>query len=85
MIIGVLPGELTAEFGDALFFIDGVAITLFFMMIYSENITAVSNRVLKRLGYWKLISRIRRWRAKHKSRKLHAPDVNPLPPIAWRE
>jgi hypothetical protein len=72
MIIGVLPGELTAEFGDALIFIDGVALALFFMMIYFANIAAGSNRVLKRLGFWILMSRIRLWRAKHKSHKLHA-------------
>ena len=72
MVIGVLPGELTTEFGDALIFVDGVALALFFIMIYSERIAAGANRVLKRLGFWKLLSRIRHWRAEHNSRKLHA-------------
>jgi hypothetical protein len=72
MIMGVLPGDLTAEFGDALIAIDGLALALFFMMIYSEEIFAGAIRALKRLGFWKLLSRIRHWRAEHNSRKLHA-------------
>ncbi len=59
--IGVLPGAMTPEFGDALMVIDGVALGLFVLMIYAARIAAGSNRALKLLGVSILISRLRLW------------------------
>ncbi len=66
MAIGVLPGIMTPEFGDALIIIDGVVLALFFVMIYSAKIAAGSSRVFRLLGFSFLASRIRLWRSAHK-------------------
>ena len=66
MAIGVLPGVMTPELGDALFVIDGVALVLFFVVVYAEEIAAGSSRVFKLLSPSFLASRIRLWRAAHK-------------------
>jgi hypothetical protein len=57
---------MTPEFGDALMVIDGVALTLFVLMIYATKIAAGSSRVFKLLGLSILISRFRLWCLTHK-------------------
>jgi hypothetical protein len=66
MGIGVLPGVMTPEFGDAVMVIDGVALALFVLMIYAAKIAAGSSRVFKLLGLPLLISRIKLWHLTHK-------------------
>jgi len=66
MGIGVLPGVMTPEFGNALILIDGVALSLFVLMIYAAKIAAGSSRVFKLLGLSLLVSRFRLWRLTHK-------------------
>ena len=63
MAIGVLAGGMTPEFGDALIVIDGVAITLFIVMIYSAQIAAGSSRLFRLLNASFLASQFRLWRA----------------------
>jgi len=67
MPLGILPVNMTPEFGNALFVIDGVALVLFVLMIYSAKIAAGSSRVSRLLGLSMVIERIRLWRAAHKS------------------
>jgi len=66
MAIGVLPGVMTPELGDALIYIDAVALALFFVMIYSAKIAVGSSRVSKLLGLSLLAERFKMWRAAHK-------------------
>ena len=66
MAIGVLPGMMTPEFGNALIILDGVLLTLFLVMIYAAKIAAGSSRLFRLLGLSVLASRIRLWRAAHK-------------------
>ena len=68
MAIGVLPGVMTPEFGDALIYIDAVAIALFFILIYSAKIAAGSSRVSRLLGLPLLAERFKLWRAAHRDR-----------------
>ncbi len=65
--MGVLAGEITPEFGDALIVIDALALALFFGMIYAAKIAAGSGRILKLLSPALLALRFRLWRAAHKA------------------
>jgi hypothetical protein len=67
LAIGILPGIMTPEFGNALIAIDAVALALFVAMIFSAKIAAGSSRVSKLLGLAVLMERIRLWRAAHRS------------------
>lgn len=67
MALGILTGSMTPEFGNALIVIDGIALGLFVLMLYSAQIAAGSSRVAKLLGLSLLLERIKLWRAAHKS------------------
>jgi hypothetical protein len=64
---GILPGTMTPELGTALMVIDGVALAVFVVIMYSARIAAGSIRVSKLLGASLLVERFRLWREAHKS------------------
>ncbi len=63
MVLGILPGSMTPELGDAVIVIDVVAAALFVIMLYSAKIIAGSSRLSRLLGLPTLFERIRLWRA----------------------
>ena len=66
MAIGMFPGVMTPEFGNALMVIDAIALAFFVIMIYAAKIAAGSSRVAKLLGLPILISRLKLWCAAHR-------------------
>ena len=55
------------ELGEVLVAIDAIALTVFFSMLYSVEISAVRRRLLKWLTPSLLLARCRQWLAAHKA------------------
>ena len=67
MAFGTLPAGMPTELGDALIAIDVIALTVFFGMLYSAEITALSGRVRTRLNPSQIFARFRQWFSTHKT------------------
>jgi len=67
MPIGVLPGGVPVEFGDALIAIDAVMLTVFFAVIYYEEIAAACSRWLHRLSAHEVAARFKLCLSAHKA------------------
>jgi len=66
MPIVVLADTMSLDFGDVLFLINGLALTLLFGILYVDEILAAANRALRALNPLTLPARLRTWRAAHR-------------------
>jgi hypothetical protein len=68
MPLGVLPDDITLEFGDFLLMLNGVAITLLLTVLYGKRIVAGSHHLLRSLRLSRLLPWFSRgWRAVRKT------------------
>ena len=58
---------MTLDFGDALFIINGLALTVLFGILYIEEILAAAGRALRALNPLTLSSRLKTWRTAHRT------------------
>ena len=67
MTLAVLTDGMPPELGEVLIAIDAIALTVFFGMLYSVEISAVWRRLAKWLTPSHLVARCRQWLAAHKA------------------
>ena len=67
MTLAVLTDGMPPELGEVLVAIDAIALTVFFSMLYSVEISAVWRRLLKWITPSLLLARCRQWLSAHKA------------------
>ena len=67
MAVAMLAGGIPPELGDVLVAVDAVAVTVFFGMLYANEIAAATARLRKWFSPWLILARCRQWFATHKT------------------